>query len=125
MTTCSKRPLALCLAVSLTALGACSGGAMLPITDAEPGTYEYAKACFVAYGLEGVTKGSGPVPASSMDPIKDKAVALGKKQGMDGPEALTDLLKAMDRAYRGYESLSAADKAEYAAASEAFRKVCL
>jgi hypothetical protein len=30
----------------------------------------------------------------------------------------------MDRVYVGYESLSEADKAEYAAASEAFRQVC-
>ena len=122
-----KRARLVCLAAALALpLGACSGQGSVTITDAAPGSYEYAKACFRALGLQALTSGSGtPTSQSVMDAAKDMAIAAGSKQGMAPTDVLTDLLRATGKGARDFQSLSGAEKSSYAAASEAFADTCL
>lgn len=116
-----------CLALALAVpLGACSGQTGVTITDAAPGSYDYAKACFRALGLQALTSGSGtPTAQSLMDRASATAIAAGSKQGMEPAAVLTDLLRATGEGARTFQGLSGSEKSEYAAASEAFAGSCL
>ncbi|WP_285710628.1 hypothetical protein [Erythrobacter oryzae] len=116
----------ICLAVALAALGACSSQSAPAVTDAEPGTYAYARDCFRAVGLQALTSGTGaPTAQAVMERAKAKAIAAGEKEGMDPAAVLTDILRATGEGARIFQSLSGSAKDEYAAASQAFAKTCL
>ncbi|WP_298191129.1 hypothetical protein [Novosphingobium sp.] len=124
-----KQAISLILALALP-LGACSGqtapGAPAAITDAAPGSYEYARQCFRALGLQALISGSGtPTSQDVMDRASALATAAGKKEGMSGTDVLTDLLRQTGEGASSFQSMPADQQAAYASASQAFAKTCL
>jgi hypothetical protein len=126
MTTQHSRAHIACLILSLAALGACSSQSAPAVTEAEPGSYAYARDCFRAVGLQALTSGTGaPTSQAVMDRAKAKAIAAGEKEGMDPVAVLNDVLRATAEGASTFQSLSGSAQTEYAAESQAFAQTCL
>ena len=131
MLSSPRRAQFISLAIALALpLGACSGqtapGAPSAITDAAPGTYEYARQCFRAQGLQALTSGSGePTGQDVMDQAKALAIIAGEKEGKSPAAVLTDLLRLTGEGARSFQSMSGTEQAAFAQASQAFAGTCL
>lgn len=131
MTILSKRAWGtVIVAATFLPLAACSGGASnggeTAITNAAPGSYEYARQCFRALGLHALTSGTGaPASGDVMDQAKALAMAAGGKEGMSSPDILTDLMRLTGEGARTYQSMSGSEQAGFATTNQKFADECL
>lgn len=124
----AKRALGFLITMPLVmAAGGCSGAGVSggKLTDAAPGSYEYARMCFRATGLQGIaSQGSMVIGEGTMNGVKDKAIAAGLREGKAATEVLTDLLKFTGEGAREYQALSSDDQARFVADNKAFAAEC-